>query len=661
MAERRSFQGGGKGRPARKEGGGPKPPGGPQRSLSGSGPRRFNKGAKPFRPGQPQGSQSNYGDRRPPRPGGPGQGPGSNYGDRKPSRGPAGGAPRQPRRFEAQGGPENEKGDRLQKVLAQSGLGSRRACEEYILQGRVTVDGKTVKELGARVHPGSSVIAVDGERLKAERHVYFAVNKPKGYVSTNEDPAGRPRVVDLLSEIPERVYTVGRLDEDSTGLMILTNDGQLANRLAHPRFGVEKVYRAVVAGSPGPDILARLTEGVWLSEGKVRAKRSRIVGSQGEATILELVLAEGKKREIRRMLAKFGHKVMILTRIAIGPITLKGISVGEHRQLTRTEVDMLRKVAAGVAISPTRFLPDNARPPGKGPRPNQGYGQNRPNQGYGQGRPNQGYGQGRPNQGYGQNRPNQGYGQGRPAAGPRAAEGRGPGHEIDIEALGPPPSQRRARPEGRPNDDRQNQPVRSPSGVVPPRSHYSEGPQGGPPSRPSGRGRPGAPGGRPQGYRPEGPSSRPQGYRPEGGPSRPQGGYRAEGGPPRPQGGYRAEGGPPSRPQGGYRAEGGPPSQRPPRPEGGGRPEGPGPRPPGGPGRVPRPAGPPPSQRRSTEQGPPPGPAPKGRRVIGLDAKIYRETTEAVNEGQAPKRPMPKRRPLRKAMGIKRKRPGGKA
>ncbi|WP_165246176.1 pseudouridine synthase [Paludisphaera soli] len=654
MAERRSYQGGGKGRPARKEGGGPKPPGGPQRSLSGAGSKRFSNGGNPPRPGQSQGPQSNYGDRRPARPGqgqGPGQGPRFGQGDRK------GPGPHRPRRPVDQAGPENEKGERLQKVLAQSGLGSRRACEEYILQGRVTVDGKTVKELGARVHPGSAVIAVDGEKLKAERHVYFAVNKPKGYVSTNDDPSGRPRVVDLLPEVPERVYTVGRLDEESTGLMILTNDGQLANRLAHPRFGVEKVYRAVVAGSPGPDVIARLTEGVWLSEGKVRAKRSRIVGSQGDATILELVLAEGKKREIRRMLAKFGHKVMILTRIAIGPINLKGLPVGEHRALSRTEVDMLRKVASGIAISPPRDLADDARPPRKPQgygqnRPNQGYGQNRPNQGYGQNRPSQGYGQNRPNQGYGQNRPGQGrpsqaYGQNRPPAGPRPAEGRGAGHKIDIEALGPPPSQRRPRPEGRPEPNREALPARSPSGVRPPRSHFEAGPEGGPPSRPSGRSRQGAPGGRPQGPRPQG--NRPQGYRPEGAPPpRPQG-YRPEGGPPpRPQG-YRPEGGPPSRPQG-YRPEGGPPSQRPPRPAGSGRPPGgPGPRPQGGPGRPPRPAGPPPAS------------LPTGRRIIGLDSKVYRETSDAPDAGQGPKRPMPKRRPLRKAAGVKRKRPGDKA
>ncbi|WP_165066390.1 pseudouridine synthase [Paludisphaera rhizosphaerae] len=578
MAERRSNPGGGKKRPPRQEGGGPRPPGGPQRSLSGAGrkPKRFGQdqgppgpGGKPPRAGQGQGPPSGPADRRPPR--------GRTTGE---------GAPRKPRRQPLKSSPEAEKGERLQKVLASAGLGSRRACEEYILQGRVTVDGKTVKELGARVHPDEVTIALDGEKLKAERHVYYAVNKPKGYVSTNEDPAGRPRVVDLLPSVPERVYTVGRLDEDSTGLMILTNDGQFANKLAHPRYGVEKIYRAVVAGTPSQEVLARLTEGVWLSDGKVRAKRTRVVGTQGEATIIELVLAEGKKREVRRMLAKFGHKVMSLTRIAIGPISLKGIPVGDARPLSRTEVDMLRKVASGIAISPPRDLAPDARPRGR--KPDQG--------------------------------PRR----------PHSAEGRdqGPpprrGREFDPEALGSPPSQRRGRPpQGRPDDDRRAaRPERSPSGVRPPRQHFEEGPEG-PPPRPQGKGR--------------------QGYRPEGGPPRGKAAYRPEGGgpPPRGKAPYRPEGGPPPRGKGGYQPEGGLP-----------------PRPPGPPPsqRPPRPAGPPPSQRPPRPEGPP-SPEPRGRRIIGLD-NVYRETPENAGPGGPPKRPMPKRRPLRKAAGVKRKRPG---
>ncbi len=246
---------------------------------------------------------------------------------------------------------ETDKQDRLQKVLAHAGLGSRRGCEQLILQGRVSINGEVIRQLGTRVDPARARITVDGEPIKLESMVYYAVNKPKGYVSTNSDPSGRPRVVDLLPEIPERVYTVGRLDEASTGLLILTNDGDLANQLAHPRYGVEKLYRALVAGLPTPEMMAKLTEGVWLSDGKVRAKRARIVSRQGQATTLELVLAEGKKREIRRMLSKLGHKVMSLHRIAVGPISLKGLSVGECRSLSRHEVELLHKVAAGESVS----------------------------------------------------------------------------------------------------------------------------------------------------------------------------------------------------------------------------------------------------------------------------------------------------------------------
>ena len=181
-----------------------------------------------------------------PRPG-PNQGKAPAPGPRRHAAPAAG--PHRPRKS-APRTPKAEGEDRLQKIMAHAGVGSRRACEEMILQGRVTVDGKVVRELATRVDPRKAPVAVDGQRVQAERMVYFAVNKPKGYVSTNNDPSGRPRVVDLLPEIPQRVYTVGRLDEMSVGLMLLTNDGELANKLAHPKFGVEKVYRVVVAGAP---------------------------------------------------------------------------------------------------------------------------------------------------------------------------------------------------------------------------------------------------------------------------------------------------------------------------------------------------------------------------------------------------------------------------
>jgi 23S rRNA pseudouridine2605 synthase len=221
-----------------------------------------------------------------------------------------------------------------------------------------------VRELGTKVEPGASV-EVDGQKVRAEKPVYYAVHKPKGYVSTNNDPSGRPRVVDLLAEVPERVYAVGRLDEDSTGLMILTNDGELANRLTHPKYGVEKVYRALVAGSPEPDVIDRLTEGVWLSDGKARAKRARFVGKRGEATLVEMVLAEGKNREVRRMLAKIGHKVMSLTRVAVGPVSLKGLKVGQSRHLSGREVDLLQRAAAGEPVPTAQFSDRGDDRPGR--------------------------------------------------------------------------------------------------------------------------------------------------------------------------------------------------------------------------------------------------------------------------------------------------------
>jgi 23S rRNA pseudouridine2605 synthase len=321
-------------------------------------------------------------------------------------------------------------------------LGSRRGCEELILQGRVTVDGQVVRELGTKVDP-TARIAVDGEPIRLEPLVYYAVNKPEGYVSTNLDPSGRPRVIDLVPDIPERVYTVGRLDEDSTGLMILTNDGELANRLAHPRFGVEKLYQALVAGLPATESLAKLTEGVWLSDGKVRAKRVRIAGRRGQATLLELVLAEGKKREIRRMLAKLGHKVMSLNRVAIGPITLKGLPVGESRPLTRHEIELLRSVASGVSLSVPGFADDGPsrahRGQGRAPQGRPGargrQGDQQPGRGH-----EHGHGEG-PARG-----PARPASSGRPM-GPAGKGGRPPRHRnADAEAA--PPVRRPAGPSG---------------------------------------------------------------------------------------------------------------------------------------------------------------------------------------------------------------------
>jgi 23S rRNA pseudouridine2605 synthase len=238
----------------------------------------------------------------------------------------------------------HQKGDRLQKVLAAAGVGSRRECEALIQQGRVTVDGRVVNQLGTRVDPLSQQVAVDGEKIRSEQLVYYILNKPKGFLTTNFDPNGRPRAIDLMNALPQRLFSVGRLDLDSEGLLILTNDGELAHGLTHPRFGVPKTYLVQVAGRPGPEDFAQLRRGIHLAEGKVAVDSVRKAGTRGRSTLLEIVLSEGRNREIRRMLARLGHKVMRLTRRAIGPITDRGLRPGQYRRLRPDEVDSLRRL-----------------------------------------------------------------------------------------------------------------------------------------------------------------------------------------------------------------------------------------------------------------------------------------------------------------------------
>jgi len=234
--------------------------------------------------------------------------------------------------------------ERLNKFLAHAGVGSRRHCEELIVRGRVSVNGRVVRELGTKVEADDAV-CVDGQPLHGEKLVYWLVNKPRGYLCTNFDPAGRPRAIDLVPHVSQRVYTVGRLDEDSEGLLLLTNDGDLANRLMHPRFGVEKTYQVQVAGRPTREDIEQLLKGVWLSDGHVRARRVRRLKSQGESTWLEIVLNEGKNREIRRMLARLGHKVLVLRRIAIGPVRLDRLRRGKARRLKLEELQRLQDKA----------------------------------------------------------------------------------------------------------------------------------------------------------------------------------------------------------------------------------------------------------------------------------------------------------------------------
>jgi 23S rRNA pseudouridine2605 synthase len=232
--------------------------------------------------------------------------------------------------------------DRLQKVLAAAGIASRRECEQLILEGRVEVDRQVVAELGTRVDPQRQEIRVDGEALPRPKLVYFAVNKPEGVVSTSRDPAGRPRVIDLLPPETPRVFAVGRLDIASEGLILVTNDGELANGLTHPRHGVEKVYQVQVTGQVERDVLAQLHRGMHLAEGFAHAKHVRIKSRRKRSTILEMVLDEGRNREIRRLLARVGHKVQRLKRVAVGTVRLGELPTGAVRPLTKKEIDALK-------------------------------------------------------------------------------------------------------------------------------------------------------------------------------------------------------------------------------------------------------------------------------------------------------------------------------
>lgn len=234
--------------------------------------------------------------------------------------------------------------ERLNKVLAHAGVGSRRQCDALIAAGRVTVEGHPARDLGIKVDPGQR-ICVDGQPIHGERHVYWLVNKPKGYLCTNRDPGRRPLAIDLVPQVSQRVYTVGRLDEASEGLLLLTNDGDLAYKLMHPRFGVEKTYLAQVAGQPGPEDLQQLLKGVWLSDGHVKAKHVKRLKTRGGSTWLRIVLSEGRNREIRRMLARLGHKVLQLRRIALGPVQIGRLASGKSRRLTNEELAALQKVA----------------------------------------------------------------------------------------------------------------------------------------------------------------------------------------------------------------------------------------------------------------------------------------------------------------------------
>jgi 23S rRNA pseudouridine2605 synthase len=235
--------------------------------------------------------------------------------------------------------------ERLQKILAHAGLGSRRQCEELIAAGRVTVDGAVVTELGTKVDPDAADIRCDGERVRAERPAYYLLNKPRGVVCTSARSEGKPRAIDYIRRERRRLYTVGRLDEDSRGLIILTNDGELTQRLTHPRHQVAKTYRVTVRGSMSPAAVRKAREGIYLSEGKAALSRVTVRRRKRNATELEIELRQGINRQIRRVLARLGHPVTDLRRVAIGPIHDPELKEGAFRPLRPHEIRQLREAA----------------------------------------------------------------------------------------------------------------------------------------------------------------------------------------------------------------------------------------------------------------------------------------------------------------------------
>jgi 23S rRNA pseudouridine2605 synthase len=245
-------------------------------------------------------------------------------------------------------------GERLQKILSAAGVASRRTAETLIEQGRVTVNGRTVTELGSKADPGADDIRVDGRRVRApQRRRYILLYKPRGYITTRSDPQHRPTVIDLLAKggVKEYVYPVGRLDYDSEGLLLLTSDGELAAHLTHPRHGVEREYEVRVKGVPDLHDLDRLSRGISL-EGRrtapARVEVAKVIEAEsGPQALVSFVIYEGRNRQVRNMCDAIGHPVVRLRRRRIGPITDEHIRPGEFRDLTPQEVALLRKFSAG--------------------------------------------------------------------------------------------------------------------------------------------------------------------------------------------------------------------------------------------------------------------------------------------------------------------------
>ena len=250
--------------------------------------------------------------------------------------------------------------ERLQKLLARAGFGSRRACEDLVTAGRVSVDGRIIIELGAKADLGTQDVRLDGSRLKPEKPEYWILDKPKDVVCTNFDPAGRRRPIDIMQRYTKaRLFPVGRLDTDSKGLLLMTNDGDFANRLMHPKYEVPKTYVATVVGDLTPEGMRRLRRGIWLAEGRTRPAQVRVITHGRAKSLLEITIREGRNRQVRRMLARLEHNVRELVRTRVGRITLRGMKVGEARRLEPDEIEYLKRLPDMPPEAPPAF--DKAR------------------------------------------------------------------------------------------------------------------------------------------------------------------------------------------------------------------------------------------------------------------------------------------------------------
>ena len=234
---------------------------------------------------------------------------------------------------------------RLQKILAAAGIASRRHCEDLILAGAVRVNRKVVDTLPAFADPENDIITVNGKKIQPAAKVYFILNKPKGVICTNSDPRGRKKAIDLIPS-KQRIFCVGRLDIDTSGLIILTNDSQLANKLTHPKYQVAKTYLATVKGQINPEAVEKLKKGVWLAEAKTSGASIKVLKRGYNESTLQITIHQGLNRQVRRMLANVGLNVKSLKRTKIGRLTTRGIGVGKFRKLTTNEIQYLKKLTA---------------------------------------------------------------------------------------------------------------------------------------------------------------------------------------------------------------------------------------------------------------------------------------------------------------------------